>query len=91
MPVYNADGSLNMDGIEGFVSVCMMIRDHSELIELGVTNLGAIDVFIGLDWLQFHNPSIDWDQSTLTFNRCPKQCGYILTYDLPDAEDEHVE
>ena len=52
MPVYNADGTLNADGsIEGFVEVRMTIGDHSEKIELAVTNLGKMDIFLGLDWL----------------------------------------
>ena len=58
---------------------------------LAVVDLGKTDFFLGIDWLHYHNPSIYWDQSTLTFNRCPKQCGYTPTYGLPDAEDKHVE
>ena len=52
MPVYNTDGTLNADSsIEGFVEVRMTIGDHSEKIELAVTNLGKMDIFLGLDWL----------------------------------------
>ena len=69
MPVYNADGTLNADGsIEGFVEVRMTIGDHSEKIELAVTNLGSMDIFLGLDWLHFHNPSIDWKELLITFD-----------------------
>ena len=28
------------------------------------------------DWLSHHNPSIDWFQGTLHFDRCPGQCGF---------------
>ena len=52
MPVYNADGTLNTGGaIKGFVNVRLVIGDHAERIELAVTNLGKIDIFLGLDWL----------------------------------------
>jgi hypothetical protein len=78
MPVYNTDGTLNKDGaIEGFIEIKMTIGDHSEKIELGVTNLGKTDVFLGLDWLRLHNPNIDWERSTLMFDRCPTKCGYL--------------
>ena len=76
MPVYNADGTLNADGsIEGFIKVRMVIGDHAEQIELAVTNLGMTDVFLGLDWLRFHNPTINWTMLEMTFNQCPSKCG----------------
>ena len=85
MPVYNSDGTLNKNGaIKGFVEIRMTIGDHSEKIELGVTNLGRMDVFLGLDWLRLHNPSIDWKQSTVSFDRCPTKCGYIPFYMSPE-------
>ena len=72
MPVYNADGTLNVGGsIEGFAEVRLVIGDHAEKIELAVTNLAKFDIFLGLDWLRLHNPNIDWTASTLTFDRCP--------------------
>ena len=50
MPVYNADGTLNADGsIEGYTQLQMFVEDHSEQIELAVTNLGNTDIFLGLD------------------------------------------
>ena len=69
MPVYNADGTLNADrSIEGFVKVRMTVGNHSKWIELAVTNLGSTDIFLGLDWLQFHNPSVDWSELLITFD-----------------------
>ena len=38
-------------------------------MEMAVTNLGKTDFFLGLDWLHYHNPNINWEQSTLTFDR----------------------
>ena len=92
VPVYNANGTLNNgSAIKEFVEVCLIIGDHAEHIEMAVVDLGKTNLFLGIDWLQHHNPSINWEQSTLTFDRCPKQCRYVLTYELPDAEDEDVE
>ena len=42
------------------------IGDYAKHIEMAVVNLGKTDFFLGIDWLQHHNPSIDWEQSTLT-------------------------
>ena len=87
MPVYNADGTLNADGsIEGFIKVRMVIGDHAEQIELAVTNLGMTDVFLGLDWLCFHNPTINWTMSEMTFDWCPSKCGYIPWWYAPEED-----
>ena len=87
MPVYNANGTLNEAGaIEGFVKVRMVLDNHAEVIELAVTNLGKKNIFLGLDWLRYHNPSIDWDKSTLTFDCCPDKCGYLPIFITPEDD-----
>ena len=87
MPVYNADGSLNANrSIEGYMELQMTIRDHVERIELAVTNLGNMDIFLGLDWLHFHNPTIDWSELLVTFDRCPDKCGYNLWWLTPEEQ-----
>ena len=87
IPVYNADGTLNDGGaIEEVVELRLIIGDHAERIEMAVVNLGKTDFFLGLDWLRLHNPSIDWDQSTVIFDRCPERCGYIPFYESPEEE-----
>ena len=88
IPVYNADGSLNEGGpITEFVEVRMVIQDHTERIQLAVTNLGKTKLFIRHEWLQKHNPNIDWRTSTLMFNRFPMDCNYITS--LNDLESDH--
>ena len=84
-PVYNADGTLNQLGkITDYVEVRMTIMDHSEKMALAVTKLGNPELFLGLDWLRNHNPSIDWTECRLSFDRCPDACGY--TANLGDIE-----
>ena len=86
MPVYNADGTLNADrSIDGFIEARMTIGDHSEKIELAVTNLGSTDIFLGLDWLRHHNPTIDWSESTLLFDKCPPECGHMPWWINPES------
>lgn len=67
--VYNADGTLNTSGsITDYVIMRMTIGNHVERIELGVVDLGKSDLFIGHDWLKFHNPNIDWLESKIIFD-----------------------
>ena len=69
LPVYNADGSLNSMGkITDYVDMTMTILDHSERISLAVTKIGNPELFIGLDWLRNHNPSIDWAEAKISFD-----------------------
>jgi RNase H-like domain found in reverse transcriptase/Reverse transcriptase (RNA-dependent DNA polymerase)/Integrase zinc binding domain len=90
IPVYNADGSLNEGGpITEFVEVRMVIQDHTERIHFAVSNLGKTELFIGHEWLKKHNPNIDWRTSTLTFDRCPKECDYITTLDDLEGDHDH--
>ena len=93
IPVYNADGSRNVDGsITGFVTVRLKIGDHAEVISLAVTKVDSADIFLGHDWLKLHNPDIDWATNVLRFNRCPVGCGYVqriidADFDEDDEED----
>ena len=90
IPVYNADGSLNKGGpIAEYVDLRVKIQDHVERMSFAVTNLGKTDVFIGYEWLELHNPSIDWQKKSLTFDRCPDECAYDIHWS--NVEDEEAE
>ncbi|OAX30501.1 hypothetical protein K503DRAFT_705198 [Rhizopogon vinicolor AM-OR11-026] len=39
-----------------------------------ITDLGSEDVIIGIDWLRFHNPEIDWNAGKFSLSRCPIKC-----------------
>jgi hypothetical protein len=77
--------------ITEFVEVRMVIQDHTEQIQLAISNLGKMELFIGHEWLKKHNSNIDWrtSTSTLTFNRCPKECDYITTLDDLEGDHDH--
>ena len=76
IPVYNADGTPNANGmVTRMAQLRLTIGSHSELMNFAVSTLDKNDVFLGHDWLQLHNPEIDWNQKTLTFTRCPSSCG----------------
>ena len=62
----------------------MTIGDHSERIELAVTNLGSSNIFLSLEWLCLHNLDIDWSASLLSFNHCPDKCSYHPWWSSPE-------
>lgn len=80
-PVRNVDGT---DNVMGWVRhytvqrVRIYSRDghsyHEELVELYVTDIGDHDVILGTDWLDEHNPEIDWAGVQVDFTRCPDSC-----------------
>jgi hypothetical protein len=75
LAVRNADGTPNTSGmIQEYIEVHVIIGDHKEMLQLAVTELGNDDLFLGFDWLQHHNPLIDWTKSKLSFDRCPSTC-----------------
>ena len=87
--VYNADGTINKNGsIHAFVDLRLQIGDHSEIMELAITRIKSREIFLGYDWLQKHNPSVDWVKNTIEFDRCPAKCGYIQAILGPDDEEE---
>ncbi|KAJ3526699.1 hypothetical protein NMY22_g10062 [Coprinellus aureogranulatus] len=60
--VYNVDGSLNTDGcITHFIDLTVSVKnhDHVERLRFYITNLGSVDLILGLSWLKLHNPLVD--------------------------------
>ncbi|KAF8760325.1 hypothetical protein RHS01_01355 [Rhizoctonia solani] len=44
-------------------------NSHTELLALGVVSM-SYPIILGFDWLRSHNPTIDWESSTLTLSCC---------------------
>ncbi|KAG9219386.1 hypothetical protein CCMSSC00406_0010429 [Pleurotus cornucopiae] len=53
-----------------------------------VTNLGNVDVILGLTWLRKHNPEIDWKTGEVVMSRCPKQCLNLQVKEAWDIQNE---
>ena len=52
IPVFNADGSQNIGGkITHLAQLKINIGGHEEIMDLGVSNLGKSDIFLGHNWL----------------------------------------
>jgi hypothetical protein len=41
----------------------------------GITALEGHDFYLGYDWLQEHNPHINWISHSITFSNCPTSYG----------------
>ena len=58
------------------VTVPLRIGAHEEQIVLDVAPIGTHALILGLPWLQFHNPAIDWEHTRIQFNsvHCNSHC-----------------
>src|SRR5882672_9563944 len=92
----NVDGSINTQGMIRHATLLRMGlgTHHAETTEFCVTDIGEHDILLGTDWLQTHNPSIDWTKNVISMNRCPTECfqntpsSPILAHLLPICEWE---
>src|SRR5947209_20235142 len=75
VPVMNADDTMNRAGpIKYSTWVIVEYKGHRELIQFLVTEMSNSNVVLGYNWLQPHNPSINWLNGTVKLNQCPMQC-----------------
>ena len=81
----NVDGTVN-GKITNLVWLNMKIKNHKEILELAITNLGKWDIFLGHDWLTHHNPDINWTMGEIQFIRCLGTCYQELI--VTELEDE---
>ena len=73
--VFNVDGSRNSAGdITHAVNITVDFLGHREELCTEVTNLRKHSLILGYTWLKKHNPTIDWENGTVKFNRCPCSC-----------------
>ena len=60
IPIYNVNSTLNKNkSIKEFAILQLAINDYYKHIDLAVTKLGDIDLFLRHDWLKIYNSSID--------------------------------
>ena len=64
-----------LDHVDGKVEACLAIGEHVETITLWTMDLSEdSQVILGYDWLQGHNPTIDWKLGACKFDNCSGQC-----------------
>jgi len=60
MEIYNSDGTWNKYGkIKEVVPITLEAGGHTKKINVVVLGITEMDVFLGYDWLEKHNPEID--------------------------------
>src|ERR1700742_3921829 len=86
--IQNTDGLRNtMAHAMSYVQMKMTMHGHEETILLLFIWLYSHDVFIGHDWLLYHNPSVNWRSRTIAFDWCPKSCGKSVSDFVPLKEN----
>ena len=73
----NANGSPNKQKVAMHIAQIHLQfpkYDHEEYLEALVLELGHNQMLLGIDWLNFHNPEVDWSTLSLQFTCCPKCC-----------------
>jgi len=72
----NVDGSFNKEGqIENTVELNIYYQGHRERMEIDVISGQKWTVILGMPWLAYHNPEINWRTGEVKMTRCPEKCG----------------
>ena len=85
IPVRNVNGTPNKKGTVQYTTIqTIRIKSlsneyHKETSELYVTSLGDHDIIFGTDWLQAHNPKVNWAKLQLAFTHCPNTCALSIS------------
>jgi hypothetical protein len=75
IPMSNTDGSPNRQLMATHVAkITLQLGEHQEQMEALVLDIGRNNMLLGQDWLMVHNPSIDWMNRQVVFDRCPARC-----------------
>jgi len=74
--VFNTDGTKNGE-VTKVAPLEIEINGHKETLEVAVTDLDGMDMFLGHDWLVKHNSEVNWRNRTIKFTRCPGNCTMI--------------
>jgi hypothetical protein len=88
--VWNADSSPNVNGPSvNLLPGTLRIGKHTEEVNLMVMDLPEnYPVFLGLDWLNKHNPRIHWKSKRLVFDGCPEpNTCFVHSTEIPDTDE----
>ena len=76
MNVRNVDRSLNKEGpIENTVEVNIYYKGHRERTEIDVIGGQKWTVILGMPWLAYYNPEIDWRTGEVKMTTCLEEYG----------------
>jgi len=73
--VRNVDGIFNKKSlIENTVEVNIYYQGHRERMEINVIGGQKWNIILGMLWLAYHNPKIDWRTGEVKIMRCLEEC-----------------
>jgi hypothetical protein len=84
IPVYNVDSTAN--NASAIANVILCYENRSECTQLAVTHLGKQSLILGYNWLQNHNPKINWQTKDVKMSHCPLQCSTCRVEDKCKAK-----
>ena len=70
--VFNIDRIKNRK-VMRFALTELEINRYMEKIDIVVTDLNNMDMFLGYDWLVKHNIEVNWNKETIQFTRCMRE------------------
>ena len=83
--------------ITHMVKMHLDINGHQERLTAFVTKLGYYPLVLGLPWLRYHDPRIDWEEDTIDFvsPRCTTTCApratKATTMDIPPPQTRTID
>ena len=70
IPIHSIDGKPLSNGfISHTVLTNCCIQEHTKYKTCGIVEMNC-DLVLSIDWLQQHNPSIDWESNGISFSCC---------------------
>ena len=91
IPIQGLDGKpLSKGAITHVVVLNVKLGDHSEFKSFGIVKM-PWDLLLGIDWLQKHNPVINWKSGSIKFSCCDScHLGSQVTAHVPSFLDSHL-
>ena len=89
--LYNIDGTPNLAGqITHSARLYSTVdKNHPQLLEYLITNLGSEDIILGLPWLRKVNPNIDWKEGRLSMEsqKVPQK---VVIEEAPEPKESNI-
>ncbi len=83
-PVRNVDSTENIMGWVRHTTIQTIqiysqngCFSHQERVEFYITDVRDHDLILGTDWLNEHNPEIDWTTDRVDLTCCPNSCTLV--------------
>jgi hypothetical protein len=68
----NIDGSPSHSGsITHYAVLKVLVDGHLTQSLFHIANISSKDAILEIDWLQWHNPAVDWSTDSMSFPLCP--------------------